>query len=423
MISRRALAWVLCTAIWLTGCANSYFNVPADTLDEATYTSIYPWYAEFCALSEIDKKPGFGAQIIPGGPGGHSILYLNGVCRVKDAGYPVVTLCGNGGNPRPGEGVGLSVNDHYQNANWIATQGRDFVFRGDLAPGEGLTRKNYLQTQAKAQAMGILDGVEFHREVFDDQPADMAKTDFMYDMSIATDYAVGFARDRYCARVPLDRTKMAAIVDYLNRVNAPYRSGQKVFEWNVLENNCTHLAHNVLAVAGIWSEWPTGRPLLISAFDFPVPKNEFVNLMRRTNDLPITDRNALYDDTAARATILNWHYIPTQPGGLAEAARAIQPNEVYNTHLRLIFYDEPTFGHYQRRFDNIFRDPRYTDLRANLRHFSAMYATILATRPPEQDAVGHRAAFYNAYYGVIENASEKLDEALRVLSGVPGQRS
>ena len=37
----------------------------------------------------------------------------------------------------------------------------------------------------------------------------------------------------------------------------------------------------------MWSEWPTHRPLLISAFDFPVPKNEFVNLMRRTNDLPI----------------------------------------------------------------------------------------------------------------------------------------
>ncbi len=57
----------------------------------------------------------------------------------------------------------------------------------------------------------------------------------MYDMSIATDYAVGLGRDRYCARVPLDRTKMAAVVGYLNQVNAPYRSGLKVFHWNVLE--------------------------------------------------------------------------------------------------------------------------------------------------------------------------------------------
>ena len=213
MISRRVLAWVLCSTIWLGGCINSYFTVPGDAIDEAAYTSIYPWYAEFCALSEIDKKPGFGAEIVPGGPGGHSILYLNGVCRVKDAGYPVVALCNDGGRPKPGEGVGLSVNDHYRNANWIATQGRDFVFRGDLPPGEALTKERYLQTQQQAEAMGILDGVVFHREVFDDQPAGMAKTAFMYDMSVATDYAVGFGRDRYCARVPLDRTKMAAIVE------------------------------------------------------------------------------------------------------------------------------------------------------------------------------------------------------------------
>jgi hypothetical protein len=339
----------------------------------------------------------------------------------------VVELCHDGGNPKPDEGVGLSVNAHYQNANWIATQGRDFVFRGDLRPGEALTRERYLQTQKKAEAMGILDGVVFHREVFDDQPAGMAKIAFMYDMSIATDYAVGFARDRYCARVPLDRATMAAIVGYLNQVNAPYRSGQKVFDWNVLENNCTHLAHNVLAVAGVWPEWPTDRPWLISAFDFPVPKNEFVNLMRRTNDLPITDPGALYDDAAARATMLNLHYIPTRSGGLAEAVRAVQPNEVYNTHLRLIFYDEPTFGHYQQRFDAIFSDPRYTDLQANLLHFSALYSAALAARPTQSDTTrateADRGSFDDAWYGIIEREKAKLDEALRVLSAVPGQRS
>jgi hypothetical protein len=427
MISRRVLTWVLCSTIFLGGCVNSYFTVPADAIDDAAYTSIYPWYAEFCALSEIDKKPGFGAEIVPGGPGGHSILYLNGVCRVTDAGYPVVTLCKDSGSPKPGEGVGLSVNDHYQNANWIATQGRDFVFRGNLLPGEALTKDRYLQTQKQAEAMGILDGVVFHHEVFDDQPAGMSKTAFMYDMSIATDYAVGFARDRYCARVPLDRAKMAAVVGYLNQVNAPYRSGQKLFQWNVLENNCTHLAHNVLAVAGVWSEWPINRPLLISAFDFPVPKNEFVNLMRRTNDMPITDSGALYDDTAARATIMNWHSMPTLPGGLAEAVRVVQPNEVYNTHLRLIFYDEPTFGHYQRWFDAIFRDPRYTGLPANLQHFSALYATILAAKPSErggqQEPATDRGAFENAYYSIISREKTKLDEALQVLSAIPGQRS
>jgi len=423
MIPRRTIVWIACLSILPGGCVSTLFNVPEGTLDETAYVSIYPWYAEFCAVSEISKKPGFGAGIVPGGPGGHSILYLNGVCRVKNAGYPVVTLCGDG-DPHEGEGAGISVNDHYANANWIVTEGRDFVFHGDQARGESLTRASYLRTQAKARAMGILDGVIFHDQVFDDQPAGMSRIDFMYDMSIATDYAINLGRDRYCARIPLNRAKMARAVDYLNAVNAPFRSGREVFHWNVLQNNCTHLAHNVLAVSGVWPEWKTNRPLLIAAFDFPVPKNEFVNLMRRTNDMPIADPAALYDDETARAAIQEQSWIATGPGGLAEAERAIQRNDVYNTNLRLIFYDEPVFGHYQERFAAIFKEPRYTRLRANLDHFAALYGTILARRPaPEVAAAGDRSAFYRDYFNAIAAAKAKLDEGPGVPPARSGQRS
>jgi hypothetical protein len=427
VIHRSTIVWAVFASVLLTGCASTLFRSPQGTLDERAYVSIFPWYAEFCAVSEISKKPGFGAEIVPGGPGGHSVLYLNGVCRVKDAGYPVVTLCGSGRDPGVGEGVGLSVNDHYSNANWIATEGRDFVMHGDLAPGEPLTRQSYLRTQAKAKAMGILDGVVFHSRFFDDQPAGMSRTDFMYDMSIATDYAVNFGRDRYCARVPLDRAKMAGIVEYLNAVNAPYRSGREIFNWSVLRNNCAHLAHNALAHAGVWPEWGTDRPFIISVFDFPVPKNEFVNLMRRTNDMPIADPAALFDDATARAAISGPGWIVTGPGGLAEAERAVQANEVYNTDLRLIFYDEPIFGHYQGRWNKIWSDPRYTDLPANLRHFATLYSAILANRPEQEEAAPMRdkalAAFRADYYRAIAAEKARLDAAVVVLSAVPGQRS
>src|ERR1019366_3871651 len=184
MTFRRVIAWAVCASIWLSGCAISTFNMPETKIDEAAYVSVYPWYAEFCALSEIDKIPGFGAEIVAGGPGGHSVLYLNGICRVKGAGYPVVALCVPG-DPKPGQGVGLSVNDHYRNANWIATEGRDFLFHGDLAPGEPLTRDAYLRTQRKAAALGILDGVDFHSQYLDDRPTTMSKDDFKYALSVA----------------------------------------------------------------------------------------------------------------------------------------------------------------------------------------------------------------------------------------------
>jgi len=52
---------------------------PPPPHDEAAYTALHPYYLEFCALSELQKKPGYGADL-RGGVGGHSTIYLNGVC-------------------------------------------------------------------------------------------------------------------------------------------------------------------------------------------------------------------------------------------------------------------------------------------------------------------------------------------------------
>jgi hypothetical protein len=402
--------------IGLTGCVHAYYDAPRTTLDESVYAAIYPYFAEYCAVSEFDKKKGLGVDIEGGGPGGHSVFYLNGACRVRDAGYPELALCDDTPDGMTGKGVGLSVNNHYKNANWTATEGRDFFYHGALARGEAVTLDSYARTQARAKAMGILDGVVFHREAFENKPANMSERDFMYEVSIATDYAIDLARDRFCARVPLDRGKMDIIVHYLNALNEPYRTGRKEFHWHVLTNNCAYLAHNALAAVGVWSEWPTDRPLLVAAFDFPVPKNEFVNLMRRTNDMPIADPDDLYSDETARSTLLQQGWIATQPGALAEARRVVEPNQVYNTHLRLIFYDEAIFGRYQRRFDSIFSEPRYTDLASNLSYFSALYTAILA-EPRAPGMTGPRAAFYQRYYAAIADAKAKVDATRARLSG------
>ena len=49
--------------VWLAGCSPEHFDRPGADGDEALYTSMYPYYAEFCALSQIKKKVGFGADI------------------------------------------------------------------------------------------------------------------------------------------------------------------------------------------------------------------------------------------------------------------------------------------------------------------------------------------------------------------------
>jgi hypothetical protein len=413
------LVFAVGTVIGLPGCINAYYQAPHTSVDEPVYASFYPYFAEYCAVSEFDKRKGFGVDLEGGGPGGHSVFYLNGACRVRDAGYPVLAVCDESPDGMAGKGVGLSVNDHYRNANWTATDGRDFFYHGDLAPGEAVTPASYERIQQIAKAKGILDGVIYHREALEPKPPGMSVQDYMYDVAIGTDYAIDIDRYRYCARVPLDRGKMAIIVRYLNALNEPYRTGRKVFHWNVLRDNCTYLAHNALAAVGLWPQLPPDRPLLLAAFDFPVPKNDFVNVMWRTNDMPIADPDALYDDATARNALLQLGWIATEPGALAEATPEVQPNELYNDHLRLIFYDEPVFGHYQKRFDKIFAAQRYTDLTANLTYFSRLYAEILGKpRIPQPNAA--RAAFYLRYYDVIAAEKVKVDAMLAKLSGAAG---
>ncbi len=135
--------------------------------------------------------------------------------------------------------------------------------------------------------------------------------------------------------------------------------------------------------------------------------------------MPIDDPDALYDDETARSAVLDEAWIATQPGALAEARPALQPNDIYGTHLRLIFYDEAIFGHYQSRFDRIFAEPRYTDLAANLAYFSQVYGAILAKRLPP-GAHGDRAAFYQRYHDTIVRANARLDVIRARLSGVSG---
>ncbi|HJU29731.1 MAG TPA: hypothetical protein VJ718_11200, partial [Candidatus Binataceae bacterium] len=252
--------------------------------------------------------------------------------------------------------------------------GRDFVFRGALRRDEPLTRESYQRTQDRAKAMGVLEGVEFHEHEFRDKPHHMSRPDYMYEISVGTDYAVSFGRDIYRAKIPLDRRRVRIIIDYLNALNAPYRDGKRVYRWSVINNNCSHIAHNALAEAGIWAPWPTGEFIVTAAFNFPVPKNEFVDLMVRANDLPVDDPQALFADAWVRRALLEFDLLPTAPGALASAEPAIAENQIYDIDgLRLIFYSSHLWGKYRQRFARIFREPRYFFLPANLNHFAAVY--------------------------------------------------
>jgi hypothetical protein len=361
----------------LTACATLPIPSQVSHDDEAAYAKLNPYYFEFCALSEIQKKPGYGADI-RGGVGGHSTIYLNGVCLAGE-GYPEIAVCPS--DPAS-NGVGLTVNAHFANANWIAVPGREFFYHGDLKPGQALTSRVYDATKVHAKGLGIYDAIRFHDRVFDEMPPGYTRDSFKYEVSIGTDYAIGYARDRYCARVPVSAAQMTRIVAYLNALNRPYRDGKAEYEWSVLNDNCIHVAHNALSSIGFWPPWPTHRFILLAAFDFPVPKNEFVNIMRRANDMPVENLLAVWDDKPARRALLAGDEMPTRAGAIATFEPVTQDNALYDTDLQLIFYDDPVLGHYEGWYRRIATDPRYTDLEADLQHFRTLYAQIEAARRP-----------------------------------------
>ena len=392
----------------LTACATADFSPRGQ--GQAGYAADHPYFAEFCALSQIKKIPGFGADI-RGEIGGHSVFYLNGACREPGVAYPVLQLCDGSAE----DGVGLSMNAHFRNAKWVAVPGHAFFFEGGLAADAPVTRATYQAVQREAKRLKIYDGITFHDEVFDAMPVGWSRADWKYEMSVATDYAIGLGRGRYCARVPVDRAAMGRMIDFLNEQNAPYRAGA-VFRWSVFQDNCIHLAHNALTVAGLWPEWPINRFLPWAILDFPVPKNEFVNLMRRTNTLP-ADPGAVYRDEFARRALLAEDGLPARPGALAEARPPHQPNDVYETKLKLVFYDDPMFGPYQGWFDAIFADPSYTDPGANRARFAALARQSLAARKPlswwlerrpyRGDAPGFEAV-YDRYYALMARLATGL---------------
>lgn len=432
-IAQRALSLQAAAALLvLVGCTTPKPRdepPPTTASEEAEYAALYPYYAETCALSQIEKKPGFGVDL-SGGVGGHDVLYLNGVCRKPDEAYPVLAMCDDLA-PKPAvDGVGLTVNGHFRNANWVAIEGRDFFFNGELQPGQAVTRAIYATVQARAEAKKIYDTIDFHESYFEGMPPGFTRASFRYELSIATDYAIGFGRNRYCARVPLSRAQMLKVIDYLNTLNKPYKAGSKIFEWNVLTHNCSHVNHNALAAADLWFEWPMDRFILISAFDFPVPKNEFVNLMRRTNDLPIDDPEALYKDQEAHALLMHEGRLPTAPGAIADLGVLLRPNEVYETDSRIIFYDEPVTGSFQHRFDAILRQPRYFRLRDNLEYFARLYQKLESERQPVETYLGRhpgipKAAaddfrvFYQRYCDYIDEQAREVHRNLARLNGTP----
>jgi hypothetical protein len=93
--------------------------------------------------------------------------------------------------------------------------------------------------------------------------------------------------------------------------------------------------------------------------------------------------------------------LPTAPGAIVIASPAIAENAVYDIdRLKLIFFDNPFWGPYRTRLKRILGEPRYANLRANLKHFETVYANAQAniSRAKSTRAKSTRAKNFDLAY-------------------------
>ena len=406
-----------------TGCAPLHREVIPTIQVEPVYDQLYPYYVEVCAVSQIRAK--FAEY---GGSGGHAVMYLKGVCRDRQAEYPTIEVCdaGTANLSDPETGVGISVNKLFGNVNWIAVPGKRLFYRGNLDEDQLLGEAHARATIKIVEDLEVFKGVEAREYYKESVPEDESEDEFISRVArdtLGTDFAINFGRTIFCSRLPVTRGMMEKIVENLNEQNRKYVSGEKEYKWSGYYNNCSHVIHNSLAAAGVWSSKSVQSYMLKQFFNLSIPANETINLTHLTTKYPIDDFYKIYSDDVKRKTLLKENWLPTQHGALFQTISVHQKNDLYDTGIRIMVVQLPFLKPKSRQIKAISDDPRYTtDLKANLFSFKERYERILEESPDDWDNVAGKNAYKKArkvYYEYIEEQLEDVNKKLVQLEQEP----
>ena len=380
---------------------------------QATYDRLFPYYVEVSAVTQLRPRGERG-----GGPGGHATMFIGGAARDSSAGYPRLKLADENA---PGDGIGVSVNRAFANANWIAVAGREMFFHGGMRDDETLDRRRFDAALEQAAQAGWFEGVELTRAAGSPRVADV---EAVVRHSIGTDFALTFGRTVYAARLPMPRPALSKVIDYLNDLND--RAAWRGYQWNALTNNCSHVIHNALAAAGVWDPKTVRAGTTVDTIldllsvatavvrrrmsDFSFPANSFVRVFEAANERPIDDAAHAWRDHDIRRSI-DAGWLVTGPGGLVRRYPMHDPsrNDLFAPGRDPVLASVPLLWDKRRTFVDLTRatPAHLSDLAANLTHFRERFARALARERLQGDA-----NFATRYERVIASELERTDRAI-----------
>jgi hypothetical protein len=325
---------------------------------ERQYDSIFPTYAEACSGSQMLPLDGGG-----GGLAGHELLYIRGLCRDEKSSYPRLRDC-TSQDQEPA--VAVSVDQIFKNVNWVAIEGRDFIFRGEVSSQQPLTVQDREEAIDKAVARGFFKNITAHAEYLKGMPAQESQERQLARASLGTSYALNFYRHLLCARVPLVSSQLEKMKSYLNALNEKYFVGGEVYNWSVLKNNCSHVAHNALAAAGVWGTLRVDAPMPLALLNMAAPPNEWALTAHHASHFADNVWTA-YNKPYLRKNLLENGVLPSAAGGLLEIIPIHRTqNGIANTHTQFHMLSLPEVGVFNMMMKSLLKNPANKDLKTNL---------------------------------------------------------
>lgn len=347
----------------------------------AKYEDHFPAYFEYCTGTQWKLKNG-----AEGGSPGHGFTYIHGLCKDYTSSYPQVIPCSEVSavdrEQYPHEGVGISLDKNFSNVMWVAVPGRDLTFFGNKER-KSIQNADVKEVIQKVIELKIFEDVIHKGELPQSLPLNSREyLEAVADATLGTEYAVNWARELHCVRIPTPVGALPEVAKFLNAANNQYKNGPG-YEWDKLTNNCAHLSINSSHALGINKPIKLNQKFIKKVLNLALPANTFLMYADKTVLAKMPSNKLL------SKVIPDQGFYPAQVGSMMNNYPAYPSGEKFET-TDLGVLTAPRIGKPLKllstpeKYEKKYMTPQNSDLRANAQMWQKRYSHLLNNLTPDQ---------------------------------------
>lgn len=355
--------------------------VMLSSMASAAYEDHFPTYFEYCTGTQWKLQSGE-----EGGSPGHGFTYIHGLCKDYRSSYPQVIPCSEVDPDLraqyPHDGVGISLDKNFSNVMWVAVPGRDLTFFGDK-DRKAITNDDVKEVIQKVTDLKVFQDVVHKGEV----PASLTYNSPEYleavaDATLGTEYAVNWARELHCVRIPTPSKAVSEVARYLNEANNQYKITNN-YTWDKLSNNCAHLSINSSNVMGINQKIKVDQKFIQKFTNLALPSNTFLMYA----DLAVLGK--MPSNKLLSKVIPEKEFYPVQVGSLMNNYPVYPSGDKFVTDdLGVLTAPRVKKPHKllatPEKYEQKYMTPRNSELKANALLWADRYSKLLNALPKSE---------------------------------------